>query len=94
MIEWWGRRGGRSWFCLRSSFLSPARSTLLKLTTFLSHRTKGNADGLVVLYKDMESCAEYSDIRVLWEMVQSSQSLNYETRRAAKKSWGFCFGPY
>lgn len=31
-----------------------------------------NRSGMVSLYKDMEACAGYADILVMWEMVQSS----------------------
>lgn len=32
----------------------------------------GNRSGLVNLYKDMEACAGYNDIQVMWEMIHSN----------------------
>ncbi|XP_031378646.1 uncharacterized protein LOC116194069 [Punica granatum] len=71
----------------------PAR---LVMTRELFRLFTGNANGLVVLYKDMESCGEYADIRVLWEMVQSSRPLSSQTTgaRTTKNHWKFCFRPY
>lgn len=55
--------------------------------------TEGNMNGLMMLYKDMESCEECGDIRVMWEMIQSTRPPTsiHNTRR--RRSWRFCFRP-
>lgn len=51
----------------------------------------GKSKGLVGLYKEMESCGEYADIRVMWEMIHSSCPANATSTRSGKRShWGFC----
>ncbi|GFP99257.1 hypothetical protein PHJA_002069600 [Phtheirospermum japonicum] len=34
--------------------------------------TAEKSNGLVAIYKDMESCSGYKDIQVMWEMIHSS----------------------
>lgn len=71
-------------------------SSSLWLTKFFPMVTMvGNADALLSLYKDMESCREYEDIQVMWAMIQSSCRQNScNTRRNKRPSyWRFCFRP-
>lgn len=55
----------------------------------------GNGHGLVNLYKDMESCGEYEDIRVMWEIIHSSpQKTNSSNcRKRSSSHWRFCLQP-
>ncbi|WMV45077.1 hypothetical protein MTR67_038462 [Solanum verrucosum] len=66
-------------FNFNSSFLLPTKSfnfmnSFLFSTkcSFLTVRNKGTRSGLVNLYKDMEACAGYNDIQVMWEMIHSN----------------------
>lgn len=49
---------------------------------------------LLSLYKDLESCQEYEDIQVMWEMVHSSSppSKACKVRRNIKRAfrWKIC----
>ncbi|KAM6550535.1 hypothetical protein CsatB_000343 [Cannabis sativa] len=90
----------RSWLWFKDSFLLPTKSILLNKISSTKSRThsKGiNGDGLVSLYKDMESCGEYSDIRVMWEIIhhhhQGSTPKRERTTHNYKTSfWRFyCF---
>ncbi|KAH7514683.1 uncharacterized protein LOC112493385 [Ziziphus jujuba] len=83
----------RVWLCFKETFLVPTKCLLLKVTTPCSrHKAKGNRTGLLSLYKDMESCGEYADIRVMWEMIHSCPQ-GYPNREMSKRSscWRFCF---
>lgn len=55
----------------------------------------GNGNGLVNLYKDIESCGEYADIKVMWEMIHScpQNSKNSTERRKRSSYWRFCVQP-
>ncbi|XWS43886.1 hypothetical protein CRYUN_Cryun16bG0143000 [Craigia yunnanensis] len=70
---------------------------LLKITTPLRAKAKGNRQGLLSLYKDMESCGQYEDIQVMWKMIHSSCPSNaHKTRRSKRPSYWrfrFCFKP-
>ncbi|KAK2975270.1 hypothetical protein RJ640_010275 [Escallonia rubra] len=44
-----------------------------------------NRHGLVSLYKDMEACAEYADILVMWEMIHSSSSSSTPGTESSKR---------
>ncbi|KAK3032851.1 hypothetical protein RJ639_037028, partial [Escallonia herrerae] len=59
-------------FNFKNSFLLPAKCILVKVTSRLRHKAKEKRHGLVNLYKDIEACAEYADIQVMWEMIHSS----------------------
>jgi hypothetical protein len=52
----------------------------------------GNDHGLMNLYKDMESCGEYTDIQVMWKMVHSCHPIAQNTRRK-RPCRNFCFRP-
>ncbi|KAB2630444.1 hypothetical protein D8674_007963 [Pyrus ussuriensis x Pyrus communis] len=89
--------GWKTWICFKQSFLLPTKCFLLKLTSHSRHKSKGNGHGLVSLYKDMESCGEYEDIRVMWEIIHScQQNANNTTRRRKRSSsyWRFCLQPH
>ncbi|TMW87012.1 hypothetical protein EJD97_020557 [Solanum chilense] len=67
------------WFNFNSSFLLPTKSFNFKNSFLFSSkcsslnvRNKGSRSGLVNLYKDMEACAGYNDIQVMWEMIHSN----------------------
>ncbi|PQP97918.1 hypothetical protein Pyn_28211 [Prunus yedoensis var. nudiflora] len=87
--------GWRTWMCFKRSFLLPTKCFLLKLTSRSRNKAKGNGHGLVSLYKDMESCGEYEDIRVMWEIIHSCpQNTNSSNRRKRSSShWRFCLQP-
>ncbi|KAL6278200.1 hypothetical protein ACE6H2_021801 [Prunus campanulata] len=93
--------GWRTWMCFKRSFLLPTKCFLLKLTSRSRNKAKdvaeiaGNGLGLVSLYKDMESCGEYEDIRVMWEIIHSCpQNTNSSNRRKRSSShWRFCLQP-
>lgn len=53
----------------------------------------GSDHGLMSLYKDMESCGEYTDIKVMWEMIHSSCHPKAHNTRSKKPYWKFCFRP-
>ncbi|KAE8099128.1 hypothetical protein FH972_017132 [Carpinus fangiana] len=88
-------KGFKGFKGFKHSLLFPTKCILLKLTSHLSLKAKGNRQGLVNLYKDMESCGEYADIRVMWEMVHSSCPANACPVKRSKRSsyWRFCFRP-
>lgn len=58
----------------------------------------GNRNGLLSLYKDIESCGEYRDIQVMWDMIQSCPSHNVHENTSSSfrldfsSTWrSFCF---
>lgn len=53
----------------------------------------GNNQGLMNLYKDMESCGGYTDIQVMWEIIHSSSPPNGYCARRKRTYWKFCFRP-
>ncbi|KAI6698538.1 hypothetical protein NL676_018657 [Syzygium grande] len=83
----------RNWSCFGNSLLFQTKSLLRNFTSCLRYKAKGNMNGLMMLYKDMESCEECGDIRVMWEMIQSTRPPTsiHNTRR--RWSWRFCFRP-
>ncbi|KAG6640255.1 hypothetical protein CIPAW_10G160100 [Carya illinoinensis] len=88
-MESWG-----AWLCIKRSLLLPTKCIFLKFTTHLRRKAKGNRQGLVTLYKDMESCGEYADIQVMWEMLHSSSPANASKNNERKSAnWRFCFRP-
>ncbi|PRQ42821.1 hypothetical protein RchiOBHm_Chr3g0461821 [Rosa chinensis] len=90
MVAW------KTWFCLKQSCLIPTKCFLIKLTLRSRHKQKGNGNGLVSLYKDIETCGEYADIKVMWEMIHSCpQNSNNSTERRKRSSsyWRFCVHP-
>ncbi|CAN1134306.1 hypothetical protein LINPERPRIM_LOCUS16177 [Linum perenne] len=93
---------------LRSSVSSTKRA-ILKLTSGVrslkpsSPRSiRGRKQrGLVALHKDMESCGEYTDIQVMWEMLHSTPPVSKRRRSRSRSSssrkrvpgWRACFRP-
>ncbi|PSS23845.1 U-box domain-containing protein [Actinidia chinensis var. chinensis] len=80
---------------LKGYFLLPTKGILVKAISSLRDKAKGNRHGLVSLYKDMEACAGYTDLQVMWEMIHSSgQSNNAHNKiRTRPSQWMFCFRP-
>ncbi|KAG7033756.1 hypothetical protein SDJN02_03481, partial [Cucurbita argyrosperma subsp. argyrosperma] len=64
-------KGWRLWDCLKRSFLLPTKLFLLRVNSRHLVQPKGNGKGLGSLYKDIESCGEYRDIQVMWDMIHS-----------------------
>ncbi|KAJ4847572.1 hypothetical protein Tsubulata_015397 [Turnera subulata] len=89
-MEIW--RGGQ---CFKQRLILSAKCRLLKLTSSLRCKTRGNKYGLMSLYKDMESCGEYTDIQVMWEMIHSSCNLKADNINSRRKRsyWTYCFRP-
>ncbi|XP_050380485.1 uncharacterized protein LOC126797802 [Argentina anserina] len=90
MVTW------NSWFCLKQSFLIPTKCFLIKLTSRSRYKQKGNGTGLVSLYKDIENCGEYADIKVMWEMIHScpqNSKSSAERRKRSYSYWRFCVHP-
>ncbi|CAI9097291.1 OLC1v1033682C1 [Oldenlandia corymbosa var. corymbosa] len=83
---------------LKSPSSVPGKSTLAgKGHSRLRHsRNKKNRRGLGALCKEMEACGGYSDIKVMWEMVNSSNhhhARNIRGRSKRQLQWNFCFSP-
>ncbi|KAH1199388.1 hypothetical protein GmHk_18G052758 [Glycine max] len=55
-------------------------------------RVGGHRNGLLSLYKDMESCGEYADIKVMWKMIESSspQYACHKKRINRSSYWVVC----
>ncbi|KAK3444952.1 hypothetical protein EUGRSUZ_A00610 [Eucalyptus grandis] len=85
----------RNWPSFRNSLLFQTKSMLLNFTSCLRYKAKGNMNGLMMLYKDMESCEECGDIRVMWEMIQSSRPPDNDHNTSFRRHWTrrFCFRP-
>ncbi|XVE97138.1 hypothetical protein REPUB_Repub02eG0285100 [Reevesia pubescens] len=62
----------RGWLRFKHSVLCPTKFVLLKVKTRLGPKANGKMQGLLSLYKDMETCGEYEDIQVMWKMIHSS----------------------
>ncbi|KAF8042006.1 hypothetical protein BT93_A0567 [Corymbia citriodora subsp. variegata] len=79
----------------RNSLLLQTKSMLLNFTSCLRYKAKGNTNSLMMLYKDMESCEECGDIRVMWEMVQSTRPPDNAQNTSFRRrwTWRFCFRP-
>ncbi|KAH1242157.1 hypothetical protein GmHk_07G019547 [Glycine max] len=59
-------------------------------------RVGGHRNGLLSLYKDMESCGEYADIQVMWKMIESSSpqyACCHKKRINRSSYWVVCFRP-
>ncbi|KAL0426213.1 UNVERIFIED_CONTAM: hypothetical protein Slati_2796100 [Sesamum latifolium] len=78
---------------INNLFLLPAKNIVVTASSLLRHKAKEKSEGLVTLYKDMEACSGYADIRVMWEMIHSSCPPYVESSRSSKriKLWKFCF---
>ncbi|KAI3447820.1 hypothetical protein Pfo_004485 [Paulownia fortunei] len=78
---------------IKNSFLLPTKDILASAASHLRHKAKEKSQGLVTLYKDIEACAGYADIQVMWEMIHSSCPPNVRKNRSSNriKCWKFCF---
>ncbi|KAK3029476.1 hypothetical protein RJ639_037497 [Escallonia herrerae] len=76
---------GWLYFNFKNSFLLPTKCILVKVTSRLRHKARENRHGLVSLYKDMEACAEYADIQVMWEMIHSSSPSSTPGTESSKR---------
>uniref|UniRef100_A0A0A0KY16 Uncharacterized protein n=1 Tax=Cucumis sativus TaxID=3659 RepID=A0A0A0KY16_CUCSA len=74
----------RLWGCFKRSFLFPTKLFFLRLNSHLLHKPKGNGNALLSLYKDIESCGEYRDIQVMWDMIQS-HNVHENTSRSLRR---------
>ncbi|OAY41543.1 hypothetical protein MANES_09G110500v8 [Manihot esculenta] len=83
----------KAWLCFEQTFHFSAKRILLKLTSNLRPKARGNNQGLMNLYKDMESCGGYTDIQVMWEIIHSSSPPNGYCARRKRTYWKFCFRP-
>lgn len=57
--------------------------------------TENHRNGLISLYKDMESCGEYADIQVMWKMIESFSSQHACKKKRSNRAsyWVICFRP-
>ncbi|KAF9596687.1 hypothetical protein IFM89_012886 [Coptis chinensis] len=88
----------RGWWWRKNTFLLSTKRLVLNITSRLTQKTKGRRHGLVNLYKDMESCSEYGDIQVMWEMLHSAHPSNIKnntnhSNNKRSSQWRFCFRP-
>ncbi|KAK3227391.1 hypothetical protein Dsin_007253 [Dipteronia sinensis] len=92
----------RGWLCIKQSFFFTTKCVLSKITSSFRPKKKGSRDVLLSLYKDLESCQEYEDIQVMWELIHSScpPKKASKTRRNSNNNnnnnkrpfhWKFCF---
>ncbi|TKY63551.1 hypothetical protein E2542_SST13427 [Spatholobus suberectus] len=84
------------WYFKRFSIHS-TKSIFSKLNSHLRFKPEGHRDGLVNLYKDMESFGEYEDIQVMWKMIQIQSSTPQCTCTVKRTNrslyWTPCFRP-
>ncbi|KAF7825499.1 U-box domain-containing protein [Senna tora] len=88
----------KGWKYFKHLSFCPTKSILLQITSQFRFKRKGQRNRLIDLYKDMESCGEYEDIRVMWRMIQSSSSSSSQygciTKSRNRSSYLlFCFRP-
>ncbi|KAK4268512.1 hypothetical protein QN277_025162 [Acacia crassicarpa] len=83
----------KGWKHFKHWSLCSTKSILLKLTAHLRFRPKRYRNELLDLCKDMESCGEYEDIRVMWRMIQSSSSQYGHIKKRSSSYWLLCFRP-
>ncbi|XP_028767532.1 uncharacterized protein LOC114742274 [Neltuma alba] len=85
----------KGWKYFKHWSLCSTKSILLKVTAHFRFKPKRYRNELLDLYKDMESCGEYEDIRVMWTMIQSSShQYAYITKSSNRSSyWLLCFRP-
>ncbi|KDP22839.1 hypothetical protein JCGZ_00426 [Jatropha curcas] len=57
--------GWKGFLCFKQTFLFSAKWMLFKLTSSLRPKARVTNQGLMGLYKDLESCGEYRDIQVM-----------------------------
>ncbi|KAK7294746.1 hypothetical protein RJT34_17642 [Clitoria ternatea] len=75
--------------------LFPLKSTIHKVSSSnFRFKSEGHRNGLLSLYKDMESCGEYADIQIMWKMIESSPHYACNKKRINRSSyWVVCFRP-
>ncbi|XP_054783781.1 uncharacterized protein LOC129290801 [Prosopis cineraria] len=86
----------KGWKYFRRLSVCSTKSMLLKVTSHFGFKPKGFRNELLDLYKDMESCGEYEDIKVMWRMIQSSSPQYAHITRKNDRSpsyWLLCFTP-
>ncbi|KAJ7950034.1 U-box domain-containing protein [Quillaja saponaria] len=83
----------KGWLCFKWLTFFPTKSVLHKVTSHFRYKPKGERNGLVSLYKDMESFGEYEDIQVMWKILHSSSTqYAYNIKRSKRSAyWRFCF---
>ncbi|AES79576.1 hypothetical protein MtrunA17_Chr7g0243231 [Medicago truncatula] len=87
-------RNWKGWRCFKSLTIYPFKSLLCKVSSNFRLKSQGHRNGLVSLYKDMESCGEYEDIQVMWKMIESSSPQHAcKKKRNNRSSWVICSRP-
>ncbi|XP_045799123.1 uncharacterized protein LOC123893230 [Trifolium pratense] len=88
-------RNWKGWRCFKSLTIHPFKSIFSKMNSNFRFKSQGHRNGLVSLYKDMESCREYADIQVMWKMIESSSpQIACKKKKIIKSSyWMICFRP-
>lgn len=86
----------KSWFSsmiIKNSVFLRTKDFLANAASNLRYKAKGKSDGFVCLYEDMEACAGYEDIQVMWEMIHSSSTHIVQRNRSSRRfsCWRFCF---
>ncbi|RDX89718.1 hypothetical protein CR513_28527, partial [Mucuna pruriens] len=75
--------------------INSVKSIFSKLSLHLRFKSEGHRNGLVNIYKDVESFSEYEDIRVKWKMIQIQSSILQYTRTIKRINsssyWILCF---
>ncbi|TKY65777.1 hypothetical protein E2542_SST08639 [Spatholobus suberectus] len=85
----------KGWRYFKRLSTYPIKSILRKVTSNFRFKSEGRRNGLLSLYKDMESCREYADIQVMWKMIESSspQYASHKKRINRSSYWVVCFRP-
>nr|KYP46103.1 hypothetical protein KK1_032338 [Cajanus cajan] len=83
--------------CIKFLSIYSTKTFLSKLSSHLRIKPDGHRNGLVNLYKDMESFGEYEDIKVMWKMIEiqsSSPQWTCTVKRTNRSLyWTLCFRP-
>ncbi|KAM7264811.1 hypothetical protein ACFE04_002494 [Oxalis oulophora] len=74
----------KRWQYFTHSFIVTVKCTLLKISRQFRLEHRGDSHGLGNLYKDMETCGEYTDIQVMWEILQTT-SFSQDTTRGISR---------
>ncbi|KAF6144840.1 hypothetical protein GIB67_038939 [Kingdonia uniflora] len=86
-MEKWG-----SWWWCKNTFLFPTKRIVFTITSRLTLKPKGRKNGLMNIYKELESCSGYEDIQVMWEILHSTCPPNNNNKRSSSH-WRLCFKP-
>ncbi|GAA0144574.1 hypothetical protein LIER_42811 [Lithospermum erythrorhizon] len=91
-------RWKQAWLCLnlkKIAFHLHTKEVLSYVASLFKSKTKARRQSLVTLYRDMEDCAEYEDIQVMWEMINSSCHSEAYCIKGNKRAFleRFCFRP-